>query len=761
MTAFLTYTIFGLVVGSIYAIAASGLVLTYTTSGIFNFAHGAQAMIGAFVYYQLDVAWGLPTWLSLVLVLGVLGPGMGLLLHTLVMRRLRDTEPVTRIVVTVAVLLGLVALAQWAWDPNVSRIPPMLFGVGHTVTLAGVTLRYHQVLCLVLAVLLAVVLRIVFTRTRIGVVMRATVDDPDLLRLTGHDPERVSTAAWMSGSVLAVLAGVLITPVIGGTLEANSLTLLVVDAFAAALFGRLRSIPLTFVGAIVLGLASTYLVGYAPTQWTWVSNLQQALPMVVLFAVLLFLPHDRLRGAGTRTRERYEVPTGRRAAVWAVVFVVVVLAFRQLIGDSVVGLLSTGIAFAIIALSVTLLTGYAGELNLAPLAFSAVATLVAYHLGAHGDGSGARMSVGGVLAGVLAAAATGALVSLPALRLRGLYLALATLAFGVFVSDMLLRDTLPHRLFGHTFSIFPNGNLLVPPLRVGPFDLADQDTLLLVVSVLFASLGLTLVVIRNSGFGRRLAAMKDSPIATATLGQRLIPLKVGVFALSTGIAGLGGVFMAMATTSVAGDTFGFTVSLSVVMLTVVGGIGYVGGALAGGLIAGAGTTAIASLLNGSAANHPAYAQSLGVVSHLVLVSAALAGIGVARNPSGVLHQVFAGHRTLAKAPEIRYAAIAVQLCVYLLAWRHVMGTPLFLLLSAALWLALPWIGAVLRPGKLGLPGRPTPPELLGIDADYPPDLVIRLDRQLGIGSLPLRTGHQPMPGAGARVSSEEAGHVPA
>jgi len=758
MDSFLTYTALGLVVGAIYAIAASGLVLTYTTSGIFNLAHGAQAMLGAFAYYQLNVAWGLPTWLCLLLALGVLGPGMGLALHMLVMRRLRDTEAVTRIVVTVAILLGLVSFSQWVWDPNEARIPPMLFGVGHTITILGVTLRYHQVLCLAIALVLAVALRYLFTKTRFGVLMRATVDDPDLLRLTGHDPDRVSAVAWMLGSALAVLAGILITPVMGGTLEANALTLLVVDAFAAAVFGRLKSIPLTFVGALVLGLASTWLVGYAPTEWTWVGNFQRALPMVVLFVVLLMLPHDRLRGAALRSRERYEVPPVRRAAIWAVVWVIGVVAFRQLIDDAMVSTLLTGVSFALIALSVTLLTGYAGELNLAPLAFSAVATLVAYHVGAHGQGLDARLSVWGVLAGVAAAGATGAVVALPALRLRGLYLALATLAFGVFVSMMLLRDTTAHTVFGHTFTIFPAGNILVPPLKVGPVDLEDPDVFLIVIAGLFAAVAVGLVAIRNAAYGRRLAAMKDSPAAAAMLGQRLLLLKLSVFSISTAIAGLGGIFMSMAMTSIAAETFGFTVSLSLVMMTVVAGIGYVSGALVGGLITGAGLSAVVMVLNGAAAAHPEYADSLGTVIHLLLVSTALVGISVANNPSGFLHEVFAGHRLLVRAPEIRCGGLVVQAALFLAAWTGLIGATLFVVVSAALWLTLPAIGLALRPAKLGIPARPGPLELLGLEGDCTPELVALLDRQLNIetprAGTSIATANGPIPLA-------EVDHVPA
>lgn len=766
MTLFLTFTVLGLVLGAVYAIAASGLVLTYNTSGIFNFAHGAQAMIGAFLYYQLQVVWGIPTLLSVLILLLVVGPLMGFLLHRFIMSGLRDVSDVTKIIVTVAILLGFVSLSHWVWDPQEARMTKMFFGADSYVTLFDVRIRYHEIICLVAAAAIAIGLRMLFTRSRVGVLMRATVDDPDLLRLNGHDPERVAAMSWALGSTLAVLAGILITPVAGGALEANALTLLVIDAFAAALFGRLRSIPRTFVGAMILGLTSTYLVAYAPTDWSWVTNLRDALPMIILFIVLLVLPQDRLRGAAVRTRERYEVPSVRRAAIWGVVMVVVTIAFRQLIDDSSVGTLALGLSFAIIALSVTLLTGYAGELNLAPIAFGAVATIVAFHTGISGDGLDARMNLLGLVLGVLAASATGALVALPALRLRGLYLALATLAFGGIVSSMVLRETQTRSWFGHDFAIFPQGNLIVSPLKVGPLDLANQDAFLYTVATVFAVLGVGIVALRNSGYGRRLAAMKDSPAAAVMLGQRLVRLKLSVFMISTAIAGLGGIFMSMALSSVSSEHFVYVLSLSLVMLTVVGGIGYISGALFGGLLAGGGFTLIVGSFNDLSIAHPVHADTFSILSHLFLVLTALIGIGVAQNPSGNLALIFHGQRMLAKAPEVRYAAIAVTVALYVLAYLDIIGTWTFATLVIVLWMVLPSVGTALRGSKLLSPEElaerdGTPLELLGIDSPYPETLGEHLDRELG---LPARHRAVPSPSAAtipnATTTGEATHHVP-
>ncbi|MCK0091973.1 ABC transporter permease [Rhodococcus sp. F64268] len=737
MDTFLTFTVLGLVLGSVYAIAASGLVLTYNTSGIFNFAHGAQAMLGAFAYWQFKVGWGLPTPVALLIVLGLLGPLMGLFLYTVIMRGMRDTAEVTKIVVTVSILLGMVSISHWFWHPEEPRTMAMFFGDQSGIEILGVGIRYHELICIGVAILIAVGLRIMFTRTRTGVAMRGVVDDPDLLRLNGHDPDRLAALSWVMGSTLAVLAGILITPINGGTLEANMLTLLVIDAFAAAMFGRLRSIPRTFAGAIFLGLAATYVLAYFPTSWNWTSNFRVSLPMIALFVVLIVLPQDRLRGAVTRTRERYHVPSVRKAVAWAVALVIIVYAIRLLMVTSAVTTMTIGMTFAIIALSLTLLTGYAGEMNLAPVSFGAISTIVAFHFGISGAGLAAHLNLWGVALGVAAAAVIGGLIALPALRLRGLYLALATMAFGVFLSNMVLRDTTQRELFGVQFSIFTDGNIAIPPLKVGPLDLRNETVFLMTMTVLFAVLGVGVIALRNSGYGRRLAAMKDSPAASAMLGQSLVRLKLGVFALSSGIAGLGGLFMASAMGSVSNESFSIMVSLSLLMLTVVAGIGYVSGALFGGLMSGIGFAVIMTTFANLATSQPGHADMWTLFGNIAAVSPALIGIGVALNPSGSVHQVIEGYRTLANAKPVLAGGAVVVLVSYLLALVGVLDNWWFASITIATVFMLPVVGQWLMPeAVLGAEEakrrEPLVPERVGVDEPYSEQVRDEIDRELGI-----------------------------
>jgi branched-chain amino acid transport system permease protein len=699
MHLFLVYTTLGLVTGAVYGIAASGLVLTYTTSGIFNFAQGALAMLAAFTYWQFRYDWNWPAPLSLFVVIAVLAPLVGAVLYGGIMRGLRETAEVTKIVVTIGIMLGLIALAQWIWNPVAPRTDQLFFGENAKFQVFGVYVTDHEAIALGCGVLIAVGIRLLFTSTRTGVAMRAVVDSPALLQLNGGRPERLAAFSWALGAALAALAGILITPISGGTLDVHVLTLLVLDSIAAAMFGRLRSIWWTFAGALFLGLASTYVLGYFPSSWSWASDFRIALPMIVLFVVLLVLPQDRLRGATLlRTRERFTVPTLGSAVTWGVVLLGVVLALEQIMGSGDMGTLTVGMTYAIIALSLTLLTGYAGEINLAPVSFGAIATIIVFHVGLSGSGPNQRITLWGIVVGVVVTALVGGLIALPALRLRGLYLALATLAFGVFVSDMIIADISPHVLpiFHLHFSIFPDGTLQIPPPKLGPVDLNSAKTFLTVSTCVFIIVGIGLIALRRSNYGRRLTATKDSPAAAATLGQNLVKLKLSVFMLSAAIAGLGGILLSAESASVNANTFIIFVSLALVMLTVVGGIGNVAGALMGGILAGTAFQALTSTFENLSTDHGG-GGFWSVAANLSLVAPALIGVSLGRNPSGAVPDIVASYRPLWRVKWVLFLGVIAELVAYLLALTQVMGNWWFVLATAVIALALPVAGRAVRP----------------------------------------------------------------
>ncbi len=732
METFLQYTILGLVTGGVYGIAASGLVVTYTTSGIFNFAHGAVAMLAAFTYWQLRFGWGWPAPVAVVVVLGVLAPLLGAALYGGIMRGLRGTSEVARIVVPVSVMLGFLALSTWVWDPTPRspRLFLMFFGADKTVSIAGVNLTWHELAAVVIAILVALGLRFLFYRTRTGVAMRAVVDDPDLLELNAGKPERLAMASWALGAFLAALAGVLITPIQGSAMSAQALTLLVIDAFAAAMFGRLRSVPRTFVGALVLGLLGSYVIGYFPAEdWTWTGNFRVSLPMIALFVVLLFLPQDRLRGATVlRSRERYRMPSVRNAVIAAVVLVVGMWLLRSLLAPTAINNLAFGMTAAVIALSLVLLSGYAGEINLAVLSFGAIGAIVVHHFGISGNGGDARSTLFGYIAAAVVCAVVGALVALPSLRLRGLYLALSTMAFGVFVSNMLLREITDRQLpLLHTrFSIFPSGNLGVARPKFGPVDLVAMPSFLMFVTVLFAVLGVGLVALRHSSYGRRLTAMKDSPAASATLGQSLVTLKLSVFMLSAAIAGVGGALMTAQIGSANLDRFDIFLSLSLLMLTVVGGVGYVSGALFGGIAFGVLFVALQNTFDKLGADHTDLEGFFEFLANLTLVLPALMGVSIGRNPTGAVEKILVDFGPVRRVKPVVVAGIAAVGVAYVLARNETISNWWLIVITVAVIGAMPVAARKLAPeayaegeAEAGAAGALPAPE----QADLPLELV--------------------------------------
>jgi len=257
MTAFLAFTVLGLVTGAGYAVAASGLVLTYSTSRVFNVGHGAVAMVMAFLHWELSANVGLPVWLSMLLVVGVAAPLFGAAVDRLVMRRLAEAPVGTTLVVTVGLLVTLIGVAQAVWPAAARPVAPFFGQRG--VSLGSAFVTFHDLTTIAAAIAVAAALYGLLGFTQTGTAMRASVDNRGLLELFGARASWLSSLSWAIGAALAALAGILLTPVVG--LSYFDLTLLVISAYAAAVAGRLVSLPRTFIGALVLGLAQSYAGG--------------------------------------------------------------------------------------------------------------------------------------------------------------------------------------------------------------------------------------------------------------------------------------------------------------------------------------------------------------------------------------------------------------------------------------------------------------------------------------------------------------------
>jgi branched-chain amino acid transport system permease protein len=614
----IAYTIFGLVTASIYAIAATGLVVTYTTSGVFNLAHGAIGMFGAFVYWQLHFAWAWPAWLALLIVVGILAPLFGCAIEKVLMRNLADATEATKLAVTIGVLVALVGAALWIWDPQKSR-PFTAFYAGNKVSVLGVPVTSDQLITLGIGVLCAVGLRLLLYRTRIGLDMRAVVDNRSLVLLNGGRPYRASMFSWALGSMLASLAGILIAPYL--QLSVIPLTLLVVNAYAAAVIGRLRSLPMTVLGAVIIGLLQSYAVGYLPISTvTWMQRLPDTIPIIVLFVALLVLPQQRLRGATSRrVREAFPVPTYKLALTGSAIVVLGTVAIGPLLGTQSLFSMSSGMALGIIGLSLVPLVGYGGQISLCQMTYAGMGAMVWAH----------ATSTGGLFGLVLAfmvAALVGAITALPAIRLRGLYLALATAALAEFC-DTFVFGLSSITVFGHTIPLFGYGSLPAARPNFPLLDEASDRTYFVLLAAIFCAVGIGIVALRRSRYGRMLLAMRESPAACAMLGLRLTTVKLGVFSLSAGIAGLGGALLAGLSTQFAPDSFSFFQSLPLLLLMMAGGVAMISGAFFGAIALGlfSAVGAVSALFNRASSLLPG-----------------LVGVGLGEQPNGVVADIAAG-----------------------------------------------------------------------------------------------------------------------
>jgi branched-chain amino acid transport system permease protein len=561
--AFLRFTVIGIVTGAVYAVSASGLVLTYTTSGIFNIAHGAIGMLMAFTYWQLRVHQNWPAPIALILVVLVMAPLLGAFLERVLMRGLRAATVATSLVVTIGLMVGLIGLAQniWPVDPRELRgfFAPNKFRV------LGINVTWHQGVIILVGLGIAAGLWILLNRTRTGIAMRAVVDDRNLLGLNGAKPDQVSMLSWALGASLASIAGILLAPDL--QLDVVLLTLLVINSYAAAMAGRMRSLPLTYVGALALGLIESYSIGYVNLSG-WLIGLRPTLPVLFLFVLLLLMPEARLRAGRLVGSVVPRVPSFRRSVVGGVALVAVAGALTFIVDTSNLIRLGQGLAFGIIMLSLVLLTGYGGQVSLCQMSFAGLGAFAMAKMG--GDGN-----VVGILAAAGLAAFVGALVALPSLRLQGLYLALSTMAFAVLMDYMVFPN---NALFGN-FGALDVGRLDVLGLS---FD--SERAYFVLLAIMFALFGILVLRIRRGTFGRVLSAMRDSPVACATLGLSLTRTKLAVFMLAAGMAGVGGAMFGGLKGSAGATDFLMLQSLPLLLLAVIGGITSVGGALLGGLL---------------------------------------------------------------------------------------------------------------------------------------------------------------------------------
>ncbi|MFD7079558.1 ATP-binding cassette domain-containing protein [Streptomyces sp. NPDC059918] len=623
----LVFVLSGLVSGALYALLATGLVLSYSASGLFNFAHGATAYLCALTFYELHSGLGWPAVPAALLVVCVLAPGLGWGLDRLMFRRLARVGETAQIVATIGLLVALPAAGLWAVELLGDAGAPVkpaenqfgLAGVGPSPARSwqlfdGVGVDSDQLITWAVTAVVAAGLWVLMRHTRLGLRLRAAVDNRSLTELRGISADRLSSVAWMISSALAGLAGVLATPLLG--LSAHDFTLFLFVSATAAVIGRFASVPLAFAGGLGLGVLQNLVAGYAAFA-EGITGFRTAVPFLILFGGLLVLAR-RGRTAGTAAGDAAgdadaaapDHPAGaswaRRWGVWAVAAGALAVAFYTVTTPFWSGLLAQGLAIGLVFMSFTVVTGLGAMVSLAQGTFVTGAALVAGLLMSRGWPFVAALAVGTCVAAVL-----GALVALPALRLGGRTLALATLALA-FLADQVL--------FQMRWLRNGDSGWSVPRPVFGPVDLGDDRALGVALVVLVAVCAAALSALRNSPSGRAMLAVRSAPAAAMASGVSVLRTKLLLFTVSAGLAGFGGVLLASYNTRITATDFTAMTGLVWLAVVVAAGVRRPQYAVVAGVVFAVAPRVLSDYVTQSA--------------HLPVILFGLAGLALANDPDG-------------------------------------------------------------------------------------------------------------------------------
>jgi len=544
----LVFVVAGITTGSIYGLIAIGLALTYKTSGVLNFAQGALAIVAVDAYIYLTVNLGYPPYLAAVLSVLVVGAVMGLAFEVLG-RLLVRAVPAVSVVATIGVLLAIQGLSSLIGPDLIGGRPhPVLPPLpGATVRIAGVNVGEDQLIIMGVTLVVVLALSGFLKVFRVGLALRAVIDHPDLVGASGRNPIALRRLAWVIGSVFAALSGVLLalSPTFGP--DPGGVGSFVIPAFGAAAIGFFTNLPLAYVGGLGIGIVSALLTKYVTAGW--LLGLSPSIPLVALLAMLLLTKRRRwVQRRAVNAIAAIARPVTRRASAPLAAVVVVGLAFVPQLAGFNVGVYTTALVYVIIFLSLGLLVRTSAQVSLAQLGFAAIGAATFAHFG---SGFGLPWPID-VLGAGLVAALVGVIVALCAIRLSGVFFALATLAFGFLLQQ----------LFYSSRWMFGAFDLKAPRPSFGA---SDRVFYYLVLAILVGAAALVYAIARTR-LGRILAASVDAPRALETHGTNVTVARLIVFGISTFLAGVAGALLA-STNSVA-EALPFSASTSLTLVAV-------------------------------------------------------------------------------------------------------------------------------------------------------------------------------------------------
>lgn len=629
------FLISGLGLGALFAMLGAGLVISYKGSGVINFAHGALAMFGMFTF---DSAWNrgeiflpwvdfLPTHtlnvpvritldsdgsapfvVALVLALAMAAL-LGLAVHFLIFRPLRNAAPLGKVVASVGLLLYLqgVALLNFGNSfPQPRSVVPdevieNFLGLGKPIS--RITLYVVG-----FSILFGLVLWAGYRFTRFGLATRAAAGNEKGALLLGYNPQTLAAVNWVIASVTATLAVIIVGP-LQGQITPIGLSALIVPALAAALIGGLRSIPIAIIGGLGLGAVRT-LLDIKKATWfdsgplTWIENgVSQAVPLIVIVLVLVVRGKSLPIRGSVEERRLPLAPQPKRmyehALVWITVITTLAFVFENA-GNRTrfANAIQNGLILAIILLSLVILTGYIGQISLMQMSFAGIAAFITARMMADGIGRGSNLTpvsgpslpwpIAGLI-GVVVAIIVGIIVGLPAVRIRGVQLAVVTIATAVAIQSLYLENEVITQLRAGIPAYVKEPTFFGADIGARSERAQNENPLFaLFGGVVLALCAMGVANIRRTGVGRRFLAVRANERAAASAGINVARTKLLAFAMSAGIAGLGGVMLGFKQVEVSSANFVYGASLSILATAYLAGITSINGAIVGGMLISAG-----------------------------------------------------------------------------------------------------------------------------------------------------------------------------
>jgi ABC-type branched-subunit amino acid transport system ATPase component/ABC-type branched-subunit amino acid transport system permease subunit len=571
----------GLIQGLALSVITFGIILIYRASRIINFAVGNMGVIGATLLSLLVVQYHVPFWVALPVAL-VTGLALGAIVDATVIRRLRKSPRVVVLVATIGIAQIAEAIAYKLPQPtNLSLHYPS--AIDGSWTVAGVQVRGSDLSILIIVPVALIALTWFLDRTTTGRTVKACASNPQLARLSSISPKIVSTLVWALAAGLSTLSIVLIAGQSGSagdvtTLGDQTLSL----ALVAAVIAGMTSFRRAIIASVVIGLAQSVI------SFNYI-NTPGLINLLLLIAVLVAVAFNRDKGEDHEvfafTPRARPIPARLQTFRWArnanksgvillgAIAIILPLIFTE---PSTQQTFTEVIAFAICATSLTVLTGWLGQLSLGQMAIAGLGALFAARLVEVGVPFWVAIGVT-----TLASALLAAVLGLGSLRVRGLYLAVVTFVFALAAQQYFFNLPI---LSGQSTD---GANLPFVPGKLFSLSFPGQRTYYYVVLVVLGGVLLVVSRFRDSGVGRSIMAVRDNENAAAAFRVRPAWEKIRAFSIAGALAGLGGALLAGAYANVEfsgpGSFFLVDGSLGLVAMVVIGGMGSVTAAVIGAI----------------------------------------------------------------------------------------------------------------------------------------------------------------------------------